>query len=204
MPSAAAHLEPAGQQRSRGRAPSAFGRLRKRLLLRLMRRSARRTTFRSCSSLALRHRLAVVEALRRTRSRSSAGSRRRPRSRRLPTTTFLPSSWASATIERRITEPVPFCAARLQERAVDLDGVEGELVEIGERGIAGAEVVEREAGARRPPAARSTARRLLRVLHDQRFGDLEPQRALGDDGAAEDVAHLVDRAPAGTAAGSRR
>ena len=44
-------------------------------------------------------------------------------------------------------------AAGMQERAVDLDGVEGELVEIGERGIAGAEVVERQAGARRRRAA---------------------------------------------------
>ena len=83
-------------------------------------------------------------------------------------------------------------AAGLQERAVDLDGVEGELVEIGQRGIAGAEIVERQAGAGVRQLAQHGGR-LLRVLHHQRLGDLEPQRALGDHGAAEDVAHLVDQ-----------
>ena len=82
--------------------------------------------------------------------------------------------------------------ARLQERAVDLDGVERELVEVGKRRVAGAEVVERQADARfgKLPQHRS---RLFRVLHDKRFGDLEPQRALRDDGAAEVEAHLLDQ-----------
>ena len=73
-----------------------------------MRRSAWRTTLQQLQHLALGHRLAVVEALRHTRSRSSAGSRRRPRVSTPSATTFLPSSCASATTERRMTEPVPF------------------------------------------------------------------------------------------------
>ena len=46
------------------------------------------------------------------------------------------------------------------------------------------------------PAPRSHfehLRRLLRILHHQALGDLEPQRALRHDGAAEDVAHLLDQ-----------
>ena len=36
------------------------------------------------------------------------------------------------------------------ERAVDLQRVDGELLQVGERGVAGAEVVDRDAHARAP------------------------------------------------------
>src|SRR3972149_4972113 len=45
----------------------------------------------------------------------------------------------------------PAAIARAHQRLVDLEHVEGEALQIGERGMAGAEVVEREAGAKLAP-----------------------------------------------------
>jgi hypothetical protein len=70
--------------------------------------------------------------------------------------------------------------ARLHECAVDLDRIERKLGEIRERGIAGAEVVNGEAGARGRKLFKHRGR-LLRVLHGERFGDFEPKRALGQN-----------------------
>ena len=135
------------------------------------------------------------------RSRSPAPysqpiERRKPTSSSVSTpsaTTFLPSSCASATIERRITEPVPFSPLGLHERAVDLDGVEGELVEIGQRRIAGAEIVERQAGAggRAAGAARAVAFSGFSITSDSVIS--RRSEPFGIDGAAEDVAHLLDQ-----------
>ena len=50
-------------------------------------------------------------------------------------------------------------AVGAHERLVDLDGVEREALQIGERGMAGAEIVERQAGAELADARAASARR---------------------------------------------
>src|SRR5262249_50087640 len=79
----------------------------------------------------------------------------------------------------------------LQEGAVDLDGIKGELVEIGERGIAGAKIVECQSRTSVGELAQYRGR-LFGVLHYQRLGDLKPERTPGDDGTSKDMADLAD------------
>ena len=74
--------------------------------------------------------------------------------------------------------------AGLDQRLVDLDGVEGEPLQVGERGIAGAEIVERELGAG-PLEQFEHVRRGLGILHHEGLGDLEAQRSARRHGAAE-------------------
>jgi nitrogen fixation protein FixH len=56
---------------------------------------------------------------------------------------------ASCTIDWMIATVSLLCAASRTKRAVDLQLVEDGLVQIAERGIAGAEIVERDADAER-------------------------------------------------------
>ena len=99
-------------------------------------------------------------------------------------------------------------AARLDQGLVDLDRVEGKTVQVGERGITGAEIVERQMDAGFLEEIEDV-RGLLRVLHDERFGDLEAQRfALNGGGADEmpDLLHQVglDQLPAGDVDGNEQ
>ena len=61
------------------------------------------------------------------------------------------------------------------ELAVDLDDVERQVLEVGERAEAGAEVVEGEAAAELGEPLGEAAR-LLEVADRRRLGDLEDQR----------------------------
>src|SRR5262249_47422677 len=63
------------------------------------------------------------------------------------------------------------------QRAVDLDGVTREAVQIAQRAIARAEIVEREARAEALEPGENLDGALW-VLHDEGFGDLELERAL--------------------------
>ncbi len=58
------------------------------------------------------------------------------------------------------------------EGLVDLDAVGREVREVGERGIAGAEVVQRDPAAELAEASEDVLHR-LRIVHQQRFGDLD-------------------------------
>ena len=78
---------------------------------------------------------------------------------------------------------------RVDEGAVDLQGVEGEAVEVGERGVAGAEVVEDEADAELVQRLQRGDRG-RRLLDQDALGDLQPQVDRVDAGAGDD---LVDR-----------
>ena len=63
---------------------------------------------------------------------------------------------------------------RVDEGAVDLQRVEGEAVEVGERGVAGAEVVEDEADAELVQRLQRGDRR-RRLLDQDALGDLQAQ-----------------------------
>ena len=91
------------------------------------------------------------------------------------------------------------------EGLVDLEDVEGKALQIGQAGIAGAEVVDGEGDAHGLELVQR-ARRLLDVLHDERLGDFQFQVARrqagfvqggGDDlrqvGQAELARREVDR-----------
>ena len=61
------------------------------------------------------------------------------------------------------------------EGAVDLDGVDGERLEVAQRGEAGAEIVERDAAAQLAQRSHE-ARAFLDVVQRRRLGDLDHQR----------------------------
>src|SRR5262245_21637289 len=69
------------------------------------------------------------------------------------------------------------------ERLIDLDRVEREALQVSKRGMAGPEVVEREACAELLDAGQNL-RCVLRIFHDQRLGNLELESAPGERGAA--------------------
>ena len=70
------------------------------------------------------------------------------------------------------------------ERAVDLDLVEREAAQIGERRVAGAEVVHRDAHAE-PAQLMQRRQRVGLVLQQHRFGDLEVEPARREAGRGE-------------------
>ena len=78
------------------------------------------------------------------------------------------------------------------ERLIDLDGVERKALKVGERRMAGAEIVERQPGAELADA-RQHLRGVLGVLHHQRLGQLELERAAGEPGARQHGAQIVDQ-----------
>jgi hypothetical protein len=80
-------------------------------------------------------------------------------------------------------------ADAVDERAVDLERVDGEVAQVGERREAGTEVVEREVRAERLDLVQARDGR-LEVLHELGLCDLEDQAAGRDAGvprALEDV-----------------
>ena len=76
------------------------------------------------------------------------------------------------------------------EPTVDLDRLDREPLEVRERGVAGAEVVDREVQAQAAQVAQGDRRR-LDVGEQCGLGDLQPQRIGGDAGLAE---HFADEA----------
>ena len=73
-------------------------------------------------------------------------------------------------------------AGGADEGLVDLDGVERKALQIGQRGMAGAEIVQRQADAEFADAGQHL-RRVFRVFHHQRFGQFELERAARHRGA---------------------
>jgi len=70
------------------------------------------------------------------------------------------------------------------ERPVDLDLVERKAAQIAQRGIAGAEIIERDPHAEAlDPAQRG--KRILGVLHEDAFGDLELEAVRRQTGPGE-------------------
>ena len=77
---------------------------------------------------------------------------------------------------------------RGDEGAVDLDLVERQLLEVGERRLAGAEVVEREPDAERAQR-REHLGHALRIAHHGGLGDLALERAAGQAVLVEQLGH---------------
>src|SRR4051812_24387491 len=79
----------------------------------------------------------------------------------------------------------------LHERAVHLHGVDRELAQVGERRVAGAEVVDRDPHAELPQCLEVADDRLA-VLHQHRLGDLQHQVLAVQPGGRQHASHLVD------------
>ena len=108
----------------------------------------------------------------RGRSRARVGARAGPRPRcpRRRCEPELRPSWTSVCDQRvRLAR----AGGGGDERAVDLQRVDRELLQVGERGVAGAEVVDRDARRRRSQLAQQRRRRRLGVAHQRGLGDLE-------------------------------
>ena len=83
------------------------------------------------------------------------------------------------------------CRGRARRRSpVDLDRLDREALEVGQRRVAGAEVVDGEVQAEAAQVAQGDRRR-LDVGEQRGLGDLQPQRVGGDAGLAEDVGDEV-------------
>ena len=78
-------------------------------------------------------------------------------------------------IERRITGRVPRAVVRTKDWSI-LIVSNGKALQIGERGMAGAEIVERQAGAEFADA-RQNLRGMLGIFHHQRLGEFQLERA---------------------------
>ena len=94
-------------------------------------------------------------------------------------------------IERRITGRVPLPFVRTNDWSI-LIVSNGKALQIGERGVAGAEVVERQAGAEFADALQHL-RGVLGILHHQRLGELELERSARQAGARNHRAQIVDQ-----------
>jgi hypothetical protein len=68
-------------------------------------------------------------------------------------------------------------AESARERHVDLDDVHGEGIERAERGVAGAEIVERDAGAELTEGGQAGPGLSVVVIEQSRLGDLEDASA---------------------------
>ena len=96
--------------------------------------------------------------------------------------------------------PLLLDAERVDELAVDLERVEREAVEVGERGVAGAEVVEDEPHAEL--AERLQGRLGVgRLLDQDALGDLQPQVDGVEAGAGEDFGDRGGEVAVGDLAG---
>src|SRR5262245_9516183 len=82
-------------------------------------------------------------------------------------------------------------AVRPYEGLVDLDGVERKALQVGERGVAAAEIVECQARAKVADALQHL-RGVLGILHHQRFRKLELERATRKACARNHRAQVVD------------
>src|SRR6266849_997740 len=83
-------------------------------------------------------------------------------------------------------------AGGAHEGLIDLERVEREALQVGERGMSGAEIVERQAGAELADAGQHL-RGMFGVLHHQGFGELELERAARRPMAGEHRAKIVDQ-----------
>ena len=83
-------------------------------------------------------------------------------------------------------------AVILQEGLVDLQRVEGKAHQIGERRIAGAEIVQRQADAECLQAGEELGR-TLRIVHHQRFRQLQLEAVRRDPVALDDGLHVADQ-----------
>ena len=68
----------------------------------------------------------------------------------------------------------------------------GKALQIGQRGMAGAEIIQRQPGSEFADP-RQHLRRMLRVLHHQRFGQFQLERAARHRGARQHGADVVDQ-----------
>lgn len=75
---------------------------------------------------------------------------------------------------------------------IDLHRVHRQLVQAGQRGVAGTEVVQRDADPQRLQRAQPAAHRL--VLRRQALGDLQLQRRRRGAAGQQDAVHLLDQA----------
>src|SRR5579872_3838433 len=75
---------------------------------------------------------------------------------------------------------------------VDLEDVHGEAAEVGERGVAGAEVVDGDLDADRLQGLEG-ADGDVQVVHQYALGDLHAERAGRETGAAERLLHDVGK-----------
>src|SRR5581483_1502917 len=80
---------------------------------------------------------------------------------------------------------------RAHERLVNLDRIEREALQVRERGMPGAEIVQRQPGTELLYPGQHL-RRVLGVLHDQRFGDLELETPAYQRRAAQYTAQVLD------------
>jgi hypothetical protein len=82
------------------------------------------------------------------------------------------------------------------EAVVELDGVHGEALEVAKRGVAGAEIVHREAHA-----AAAQHRHQLggrgRLLHHHALGHLELEQRRIEPGLAQRLIHVLEELPIG-------
>ena len=74
----------------------------------------------------------------------------------------------------------------LDEIAIDLDRVEWEPLQVGERRVTTPEVVQSQTRACGPERLQHL-RRLFRVLHHERFGNLKPQHTVRNDRTTDDM-----------------
>ena len=163
----------------------------------------------------------VVYQVGRRRSRASNSSGGRGRANRKPWPQSQPSrrtasscsavSMPSAAVVRSSASAMATTAVAIagsgsspastvDERAVDLHDVDREAVQVAERRVAGAEVVDGEAHAERLQVLEG-AEVELGVLEHHALGDLEHERVGGPVAAGEHVAHEVGEGRCGELAG---
>ena len=90
-------------------------------------------------------------------------------------TADMPIALARSMMARTIAESTGFSAMPCTKRAVHLDLVHGELLEVGERGVAGAEVVDGQPHAK-PVELLHDLASPGEVSHDHGLGDLEGEQ----------------------------
>ena len=117
------------------------------------------------------------------RSRSSVASSSTPSA-----TTASPMLWARSIVERTITSSLRVAHHAHHERLVDLELVQRQPAQVGERRIAGAVVVDRQLAAERAQALQ-VLDRMAGVVEDRALGDLER------DPLRRAAVHLQQRRP---------
>src|SRR5438105_1961670 len=81
---------------------------------------------------------------------------------------------AAPEVDDRADDLAAFSLRALHERRIDLQLVDREAMQIAERGVAGAEVVDSKTAAELANALDDRERH-FRILHDRALGDLEMQ-----------------------------
>ena len=109
---------------------------------------------------------------------------------------------ARARLDDRVDDrgAVLLLAHPRDERPVDLQRLDREPLEVRQRRVAGAEVVDREVEAESTERTERAQRR-LGVAHQRALGDLEPERARHDARVVQDTRHVVRQRGLGELAG---